>query len=354
LKNFKKILIVRLGGVGDVVCTLPAVEALRAGFPSAFIGFLVEERACDLVRGHPALDRVHLFPRRRLVREARNPLRWPAVLKELAGFVRDIRSERYDAALDLQRNLKGAVHSLVSGARRRIGFSRPTAREFNQLFSHEQVTPPPQATHWVDKFLAVTSAVGAPSGAPRYRLPDSPESRARVGDFLAANGLSSFVVIHPTASDFDPGRRWLAERFGELARRLGSERSLRAVVTWGPGERALAQRVAQASGGHALVSFETRSLLDLAELLRRARLYVGCDSGPMHLASAVGLPSVVLFGPGDPAVYGPRCPLHRIVCRSEGGGPGSMEAITVEDAYRAAVELLAEIAARDPAATGRT
>ncbi|MBI2900368.1 MAG: glycosyltransferase family 9 protein [Planctomycetes bacterium] len=332
-----RILVIRLSAVGDVINTLPALCAIRHSYPRAFVGWIVEDRAYDLIRGHPAIDRVHLFPRRRWVHA---PWRAPA---EAAALIREIRRERYDVAVDLQGNLKGAVHGLASGIRRRVGFSREHCREWNHLFTNVHVTPPDERINRVDKFLAVAAFLGADVNGAAYRLPEAPESRVRADEFLAREGLRGYVVLHPGTSEVGREKRWLPERFSALAERIGAGLGLRAVVTWGPGERELAAEVAAGGRGHAVLSMPTRSILDLAELIRRARLFVGCDSGPLHLASAVGTPSVGLFGPKDPTIYGPYNPFHRIVYKPGDHG-GAMESITVDEAYRAAAELLSQTA----------
>ncbi len=329
----------RLGGIGDVVCTLPALESLRDGIPDAFIGYAVEEPAFPLVKGHPALDTVHLFPRRRLVRELENPLRWGSIFSDIRAYRRSLHKEHYDVALDFQRNLKGGVHSLVSGARMRVGFTSPTAQEFNHYFHQINIDPAP-AEHWVDKFLALAKSIGGKPEAARYRLPESLESLARIEAFLIQNELTSFIAMHPSSSGFDPNRLWEPARFGALAQRIGEEFGMKTVATWGPGERMLAEKVVHESGGHAILSLESRSLLDLAELYRRAQIYLGCDTGPMHLATAVGLPSVVLFGSGNPSAYGPRSPGSRIVAKFVDGKLRPMSDLTVEDTFTVACEVL--------------
>ncbi len=336
-----RILIIRLSAVGDVINTLPALEAVRSGFPRAFIGFAVEDRARDLIEGHPSVNRAHVFHRRRWTTMARRPPDWGRLLLETARYVAEIRRERYDVALDFQSNLKGSLHVLISGARRRIGFGRGHCSEFNHLFTNVHVIPSGAAVNRVDKFLCLAAALGVPPGRARYRLPEPFENRRRVAAFLAREGLERYAVIHPGTSDFGKVKRWMPERFSALAAKIHAGMGLRTVVTWGPGERPLAEEVALRSAGTALLSMETRSIMDLAEIIRRARIFVGCDSGPLHLASAVGTPSVALFGPKDPRVYGPYNPVHRLVCKCEGGN-GTMEAITVDDAYRAVEDLLHE------------
>ncbi|MHC4607367.1 MAG: glycosyltransferase family 9 protein, partial [Planctomycetota bacterium] len=248
----------------------------------------------------------------------------------------------YDVALDFQGNIKGTAHVLFCGAHRRIGFTRPHCRELSHLFTGEHVPLPDGPIHRVDMFLHLAAHLGVGVNGANYRLPDSPESRRRLDAFLAEHGLSDgrYVAIHPGTSEFGREKRWLPERFGSLAEHLGTKHGLRSVVTWGPGEHELAESVVAHGADHAVVAMRTDSLLDLAEIIRRALVYVGCDSGPLHLASAVEVPSVALFGPKDPRVYGPRSPKRRVVFKPDPRVPnGTMNAITVAD-VRAAVEEL--------------
>jgi len=314
----KKILIIRLGGIGDVVCTLPALEAIRAANPGAFIGYAVEDRAFDLVNNHPALDRVHLFERRRFTALAKKFTSWRQAYSEISKYIHSFRGEQYDIALDFQRNLKGGIHSVFSGAKLRVGFTTPTALEGNQFFNQVHIDPSP-AKHWVDKFIALAKYTGANPENAFYRLPESLESKERIETFLREHNISQFIAMHPTSGNFDPARRWQPERFGEVAKSIGSEYGLRIVVTFGPGEGEIAEKVVQSSDGHAVLFFETKSLLDLAELYKRAKFYIGCDTGPMHIAVATGLPCVVLFGSGDPDAYGPRSPGSKVIAKYAGG-----------------------------------
>lgn len=339
-----RILFIRLSAVGDVINTLPALEALRRGFPGAYIGYAVEDRAHDLISNHPSVDRVHLYRRRRWARYLHQPVHWVEAFREFSAYVSGIRRERYEIALDFQGNLKGAMHGVLSGARRRIGFSRGHCKENNYFFNNEHVTPPggTEKINRVEKFLSLVGHLGVPVASASYRLPETREGRARVDAFLTRNQIRDYAVIHPGTSDFGALKRWRPERFAELAERIGRSTPLRPVISWGPGERPLAEQIVAGSGGAALLAMETMSILDLAELIRSARLYVGCDSGPLHLSSAVSTPSVALFGPKDPRTYGPYNPRHRVVLKGE-LGQGSMEAITVDDAFAAVQDLLSEV-----------
>jgi heptosyltransferase-1 len=340
-----RLLCIRLSAVGDVINTLPALEALRRGRPEAFIGFVVEDRAHDLITHHPSIDRVHLYRRKRWARWARQPVHWGKLYEEFTTFLWEIRRERYDTALNFQSNLKGALHALLSGAPTRVGFSKGHCKEHSHLFANVLVTPPGGETiNRVEKFLSLAAVAGASRERAGYRLPPTREAGDRVGAWLQAEGVGGYVAVHPGTSDFGALKRWPAERFGALAERIRRETGLPSLITWGPGERPLAEAVVASSSGSARVAMTTSSILELAELIRRARLYVGCDSGPLHLSSAVGTPSVALFGPKDPRTYGPYNPRHRVVLKGE-LGQGSMEAIAVDDALGAVLDLLRELQA---------
>ena len=339
----QRILFVRLSALGDVINTLPALEALRSGRPDAHIGYLVEDRAYDLIRNHPAVSQVHLYPRKRWVAMFRNPAEWWQALREIRGFVSELRGARYELALNFQSNLKGALMCLLSGAPRRLGFGPANSKEHSHLFNHENVAPAGgELINRVEKFIALAAAAGGSAAGAQYRLPEAPESRARVRQWLDEQALREYVVLHPGTSDFGAQKRWPPQRFAAVAAQLGRERKLPIVVSWGPGEKPLAEQIAAGSEGQARIALETRNVLDLAELIRGARLFIGCDSGPLHLASAAGTPSVALFGPKDPRTYAPWNPRSRVV--QKGQNWGRMDDIMVEDVVGAAGGLLDESA----------
>jgi ADP-heptose:LPS heptosyltransferase len=241
--------------------------------------------------------------------------------------------------LDFQGNLKSGLHDALAGVAVRIGFARAYAKEMNHWFTNVRVEPPALQQNRVEKNLALLSPLGVDVSLARYRLPDTSESARRVAEYLSSIGVRAkgFVLIHPGTSDYGAQKRWELDRFAKLADAIEHELALRVLVAWGPGERAMADEIA--AGSRAIVAMETRSLLDLAELIRAARVFVGADSGPLHLASAVGAPSVALFGPKDPAVYGPYNPRSRVVHRPSANGMGSMDSITVDDALGAVCAL---------------
>jgi ADP-heptose:LPS heptosyltransferase len=334
-----RILILRTGGIGDVVLTLPCVEAIRATFPRARIGYLVEDRAAPLLLGHPALDRVHVFRRFWIQAQLRRGV-FRGVLREISIFLKELQGERYDLVVDLQRNLKAGILAMLSGARERIGFSRPIAIELNSLFPGKKIFVSP-SLHWKDRFLSLAYAIGAEEKNWAPRFPEDRNLSLRIEEFLKGRGITRFAVLHPSAGPFDRNRLWIPERFGEVASRITAIYRLPVVVTFGTGEEELASRVIRGSQGTAIPFDPGYGLMGLVELYRRAILYIGCDTGPMHIASALGVPCVVLFGSGDPDRYRPWSNRSRIVARrGEKGRLLPLVEIGVEEVMDAIAQIL--------------
>ncbi len=312
-----RVLVVRTSSIGDVVHVLPALAALhRAGHE---VGWLVEPASRVLLDTNSFVSRVNTIPAVKAYR-----------LSQARAALRALRAERFDVALDFQGLWKSALWAWLSGARRVIGYAGPWRRERpSSLLLDEQVPLPAEAVHVIDKNLALLRALGIDAlGLREFPLPPAPDSGPRVEAGLASLGLREFAVLNPGGGW--ASKLWPAESFGELARGLRA-RGLASVVTWGPGEEALAERAVAASDGAAVRSFPT-SLLDYVELARRARVVVAADTGTLHLACAVRTPVVALFGPTDPARNGPFdpadavrrrvppcAPCHRRVCPRHDG-----------------------------------
>jgi len=265
----------------------------------------VEERAADLLRGRRDLNRIVVFPRRRLSAALCGPAA-PRGLRRLGGaFLRDLRAGDYDVALDLQGNLKSGAVLRAAGAALRFGLARPAAREGNPFFSQRRWSPPPGALHRVERNLGLLSALlgeEVPYCAPGF--PTRAAEQATASRLLRGAGVgTAYVVLHPGSSGFGAFKRWPAERFGSLAHLLAAA-GRAVVVTIGPGEEALGKRVLAASG-HRAQLLPTPSLGVLAEVIGGAAGFVAADTGPLHLAALVQTPLLGLFGPKDPVIYGP-------------------------------------------------
>ena len=284
-----RLLIVRLGALGDVVHALPVAAALRERWPDARIDWVVEARHAPLLDLVPAVSRRIVLEPRRLTGESG----W-------TGVARALRAARYEAALDVQGLLKSALLARLSGAARVVGFASGHLREPAATALYTETVEPSPFRHVVDKNLGLLRALGITGASRRFPL-TLPEPGPAIAEATASLG-GPFVLLNGGAAW--PNKRWPADRFGALARRLGERHALPSLVLWGPGEQELAASVVARADGHARPAPPT-TLADVLLLARAARVMVSGDTGPLHLATAVGTPVVGIYGPTDPARNGP-------------------------------------------------
>jgi lipopolysaccharide heptosyltransferase I len=304
-----RFLIVRLGALGDIVHAIPVAAAIRAARPSARIDWLVSAKHRDILDLVPAIDR-------RLVANDRGEGEGGT---SLVAAVRELRRTRYDVAIDLQGLLKSAVLARASGAPRVVGFSSRYARErLASLFYTDAHDPgrgglyhPRETRHVVEINLGVLEAIGIAGGRPMFPIEAVDSAIARHA--IEASG-GRYVLLNPGAAW--PNKQWPPARFGAIAAAVRDQHGLRSVVLWGPGEMALAREVVAASSDAAIL-IEPSSIADIVALARGATLMVSGDTGPTHIASAVGTPIVGLYGPTRPARNGPLDPQDVSVSRHE-------------------------------------
>ncbi len=293
---FMKILIVKLGSIGDIVHTLPSVAAIRRACPRAEISWVVERRAAEILRDNPLLNRLIEVDTKAL-------RRWPVSGETLLTprqQLRRLRASAFDIAIDFQGLLKSAAIAKFSGAPRRYGFAREHLREPASRFLLTDTVRVPAPVHVIRKNLALAAGalkISVPSEAHDFSFPvgiscahesEAFAAMARVGE--------QFAILNPGGGW--PTKLWSAERFGSLAEALLRNHGLRSIVTYGPGERELAEAVTKASHAGATVALNP-SLKGFYALARLASVYVGGDTGPTHLAVAAGTPVVGLFGPTE-------------------------------------------------------
>jgi heptosyltransferase-1 len=331
-----RFLICRLSHIGDCLLTLPMLNALRANYPDALIAWIVEKPADQLLREHAAIDQIIVVRRG-----------WLKSVREVRRVRSELRSLDIDTAIDPQGLTKSALCGWLSGARRRLGFTRGIGREAAPWLDNELVRT--GRTHLVEKSLDLLVPLGIDRAGATFELPVYGEARRSIDAFLDQSHLGcDFAVINPGAGW--PSKQWPAERFGFVAQSLGQSQSLPSVVVWaGEKERQLAETVVARSGGHAILAPAT-SLTELAELSRSAQLFLSSDSGPLHLAAAVGTPCVGLYGPTRPADCGPYGKGHLSVqayyqsgtSRQRRRGPNdALRAINFETVVMACQEILA-------------
>ncbi|HEY7817931.1 MAG TPA: lipopolysaccharide heptosyltransferase I [Vicinamibacteria bacterium] len=293
------ILVVRLSSMGDLVHTLPAVAALRSRFPDARIDWLVEARHREVLRDNPDVNDLIEVDTLGWRRKLFSPRTW----RDIRGSIAKVRERRYDLVLDLQGTVKSAVSAFLARSDRRIGFSSEHLKErAAALLYTECVSTNGGRPHAIDRHLGLLRALDIDAKERSFRVALSETAEARAESELRQMGLSDFAVLNPGASW--ETKRWSPEKFGRLATAIERDWNLPSLVVFGPGEEDLARAVVESSGGAARLAPRT-NVPELLPYIRKARLFVSGDTGPLHLASALGVPAVAIFGPTDPARNGP-------------------------------------------------
>jgi heptosyltransferase-1 len=288
-----RILIVKLGSIGDVVHTLPALAALRHAMPQAEISWVVERRSSEILRDNPLLDRLIEVDTKVL----RRGLMSGETLRAPRQQLRRLRASAFDVALDFQGLLKSASIARLSGARRVFGYSRAGLREPASALLLSKTVAVPKQTHVIRKsLLLLQGALDIPMpDALSFPIHITVENEAEAQQ-AATNAGGKYAILNPGGGW--PTKLWSADRFGKLADLLWSNHGISSLVTYGPGELELAESVRRSSvsGKAQPVNLSLKGFYSLA---RRARVYIGGDTGPTHIAVAAGTPIVGLFGPTE-------------------------------------------------------
>lgn len=350
----ERYLIVRLSALGDIIHTLPVLAALRRARPEAEIDWLVEPLGAKLIlNGHPGIDCLFVVPKKEMKADIRAAWRGP--MRELGEA---LRQRQYAVTIDGQGLTKSAFWAWRSGASRRVGFAGRESRELATVLNNVRIRPPRHALHVIHRNLSLLKGLGIePPDDPDFPVHIPPLAGARATEILGGPG-AMLAIVTPGAGWAT--KRWATGRFGELARRMATELGARVAVAWGPGEETLASELmagAGASGeitetfppGPGVYRLPLTSFLEMGALIQRARLFVGGDTGPTHLAAALGTPTLSMMGPLDARRNGPlglhchtiqhaiprRAPLwanHRQWCDPA----TSLDKITVEEMFAAA------------------
>ncbi len=304
--NPHRLLIVRLGAMGDIIHTLPAAAALRTAFPLATIGWVVEERWIELLCTSSASRSGSRSPQGPLVDNIHtvNTKAWRTSLasvrtwKQIAAAVRDVRNLEYEVAVDFQGAIRSAMIARTSGASAIYGFAQPRETPARSLYTQPV---PARGTHIVEQNLSLAEEVaGRALPTPPALLPHDEVAEQECERRLQERKIGEFAILNPGAGW--GAKRWPAEHYGEVASEL-AKLGLKPLINFGPGEEELAETVQKVSDG--VSEPIASSLTQLIALTRRASLFIGGDTGPMHLAAALGVPVVGIFGPTDPARNGP-------------------------------------------------
>jgi len=338
------VLLVRLGAVGDVVRTLPCLAPLRRVATGVRLGWVVEAPSAALLPGRPWLDEVFIFPRGALrpARLLRKPVQG---LRAFRDFIARVRAFRPGLSVDFQGSAKSSLIGWLSGAPLRLGFDRTGAREGSYLLSNIRIRPSSARLNRIQKNLELLRPV-APEGYPLEFPFRSDRPSEKVGGFLEAFGDRIRVAVHAGTSRRQNHKQWPAENYAHLVACFSREGWV-PILTWGPGEEGLVSTI-QALSGHSAVPTPPLDLEEMRQVIAACHLFVGGDTGPMHLAWSQGVPVVVLFGSTDPLINGPMGGGHRVIAPAwEGNRPppvrgdrSAIRRIEPEAVMQAAFDLL--------------
>lgn len=297
----KKILVIRLSAIGDVVRTVPSVLALRGIFPEATIHWLVEDRCAEIITGLEGVNALKIAPRR-----AWNKLKGLARFRAMLAFGRELKAEGYDLVVDFHGVAKSGILAFLSRAPRRIGYPKGIAKEGAHLFMTERVPPVAEKLSRYDRNFLLPRYFDAAVAEPEPKLPIGEGDRAMAQGFLTGKGLApkGFAFLYPGTSKVGAYKRWPAEHFGRVADLVWERHGLPAVIGWGPGEEEMVERLVK-TAQHPVHVLPLTSMKEMSAIIEQARLYIGGDTGPLHIASLVRTPAVAIYGPSDPVLNEP-------------------------------------------------
>jgi 3-deoxy-D-manno-octulosonic-acid transferase/heptosyltransferase-1 len=307
----RSILIIKLSAIGDVVHTLPFLEVIRANYPNARIDWVVEEASSQIIEGHPAIDHIMISHRTSWQKQIFRGRESSAVLIGIRKFLKELRAETYDWVVDLQGLLKSALLLGLSRGRRKIGPG--WGKEGSRLF----LTEPPffvePDLHAVEKYLKAAEYLGCDRTFWKGDIPIPEVDKRTIEKFLRNNEVEGkvLVAINPMAKWTT--KLWESEKFSALADRLQKELSCRVVFTGSRQDQEKVGNIIQRMDENPLNLTGQTNLKELAYLYSRCQLLVSTDTGPMHIAAAMGCPVVALFGPTAPSRTGPYGQGHAVI-----------------------------------------
>lgn len=344
------ILIVKLSAIGDVIHTIPALNAVRKKYPDAHITWLVEEAAYSVIKGHKALDRI-IIPRRKTWLKG---FAWRFCLKnirEACNFIKELRDTRYDLILDFQALLKSGVLIGLARGRRKIGFDKGLEhQEHSYIFLNERIKPVDMEVHALTRGIMLLESIGIKSREAVFNLPISDQDRNAANDLLMKHGikrLELLVAINPIAKW--ETKLWDNLKFANFADRLIKQANADVIFTGSMEDSEAIEDIISNMKTRAANFAGKTGLKTLAALYEKASIVVSTDTGPMHLSAAIGTPVVALFGPTAPWRTGPFGPGHKIIRADLECSPcfkrqcktiKCMKQITVDEVFDAAMSAI--------------
>ena len=308
---YRNILVIRLSSLGDVLLTMPAVQAIKAACPASAVSWLVEGPPSELLACQDFVDKVIEFPRGTISKDLRSG-RFFSAAAALSAFRSALRRQAYDMVVDFHGIVKSALLALTARTRKRLGFDRTFAKEGSWLVYNEKTEGADRRLHKAARNMLLATRLGA-AGLPEIDLKAPPVADAYIDAFFAKEGITGPVIaVNPFCSKGSAFKRWEMDKYAGLIRRVGDATGATMMVLWGPGEEEEAAGLVRDAGGRAMLACPT-TVAQVLALLKRTDLYVGGDTGVMHLAAFARVPIVAIFGPTDHLVNGPVGKGHTIV-----------------------------------------
>ncbi|MFC1885521.1 glycosyltransferase family 9 protein [Thermodesulfobacteriota bacterium] len=308
------ILIVKLSAIGDVVHTLPALNAIRKQHPEAHITWLVEEAAHDVIKGHKALDRIIVSKRKDWINGLLGGSA-PMNIREMRFFLKELRDTHYDLIIDFQALLKSAVLIGLARGTCKTGFDKGMEHmEYSYLLLNHRIAPVDMEIHALRRGLMLLKSLGITTEHIEYDFPISEKDRHRANHLLENQGIKTsdrFMTINPVAKW--ETKNWSNHKFAQLADKLKQQLHIAPVFTGSPGDRRVIEDIIGRMENNAVNLAGRTTLKTLAALYERAEFVVSTDTGPAHIAAAVGARVVAIFGPTAPWRTGPYGPHHQII-----------------------------------------
>jgi heptosyltransferase I len=337
--EYNNILIVKLSAIGDVIHALPVAHALKQCNPGCRITWLVEKPAYDLLTNNPNIDEIIIFDKPKF--------------KSLSGLLKNgpemstlLKSGKFDLAIDLQGLFKSAAFTYFSGAPVRVGYCN--MRELSWIVS-KPICGPQQSEHVIERYLDVARGLGCQVSQPVWNIEATEAEKESVEDMLAREGIlkgTKFIVVAPGTNW--ASKCWAPEKYAEVAAALDKEYDIVSVIIGGPKDTELAQ-IIKGKCNRAIDLCGKTTLKQLSYVMQKSALFIGGDTGPMHLAVSMNTPVIAIFGPTDPKRNGPYGQKNTVIQSGSRCSPcfkrhctplKCMEAITVEDVLQASKKYL--------------
>ncbi len=340
IPNIKKILIIRLSAIGDVIRVIPAMEAIQIAYPDAQIDWVVEQKASDAIAGHLALNECIIFERTQ---------DFLSSIKNFFQLCKQIKQKKYDLVIDFHGILKSGLISYSSKAPYRFSFAPPRAQELSHIFATHKVPLPKDKTLTrVEENFILASAVGAEKINDWLGMIIPEEIEEEIQNLLhnLCETNKKLIVIHPPVDR--PEKQWSPEYFAKLADMLIADGRFEVLFTWGPGQYEFITQIKKKMQYPVLISPQLPTLKHLASLITHSSIFISCDTGPMHLAWLLHQPAICIFGGTNPEQHAPQGPQFRTLYKGPLPFPKkisliqaqeSLQKITPEEVYKSVLEL---------------